>query len=122
MTPNRDDSVENPSYNPLAMSLRKNASLITFLVLLCCCIGIIMYSVFVPVVTDEKGYVYDLHPGTAKRTFAANLAQAGILKHPILFAIFAYTQPHKQLKTGEYLFPRGANLFEIWSKSRRVQD
>jgi len=75
-----------------------------------------LYSLFTPVITQAQGYVYYLRPGTSKRAMILELTQQNIIKHPFLFSLFAYPQRNVQLKTGEYLFPKGSSLYSIWKQ------
>lgn len=73
-----------------------------------------IYFLRSPVVEQDSGYVFYLKPGTSKQRLLTELTEAGVLKHPIIFALYVYPQLTAQLKTGEYLFPKGANLLSIW--------
>lgn len=84
--------------------------------LLCCFISVWLYFLFAPVITQKEGYVYYLRPGTSKKTMVAELTQQGIISHPLFFSFFIYPQKNEQLKTGEYLFPKGATLYSIWNQ------
>ena len=75
-----------------------------------------MYFLFMPTVTQENGIPYYLRPGTSKKMVVADLAQQGIIRHPWLFAFYTYSHKVTVLKTGEYLFPRGASQYSIWKQ------
>lgn len=87
----------------------------TFL-FLCCLIGMGIYVFYIPIVNQDKGLTYYLRPGTAKKTFIADLSQQGIIRYPSIFSWYVYAHKHNQLKTGEYLFPKGSNLISIWKQ------
>lgn len=79
-------------------------------------VSIGLYFLFAPVISKQEGYIYYLRPGTSKKTMLAELSQQGIISHPILFSLFIYPQRNAQLKTGEYLFPKGASPYSIWKQ------
>jgi len=75
-----------------------------------------LYMAFMPVVSDEKGFVYYLEPGTSRHKMIKELSRQGLIPHPYLFSLYAYTHIGSQLKTGEYLFPTGASQRNIWKQ------
>lgn len=77
-------------------------------------ISIWLYFLFTSTVKQEKGIIYYLRAGTSKQVLVKELSQQGIINHPLMFSLFAYPQKFAQLKTGEYLFPRGSTPFSIW--------
>ncbi|TAK77463.1 MAG: endolytic transglycosylase MltG [Gammaproteobacteria bacterium] len=83
---------------------------------LCAFIGIWFYSLGTTVVTQAKGVVYYLRPGTSKATAIADLSRQGVIPYPALFTLYTELNPHTYLKTGEYLFPKGSTPFSIWSQ------
>lgn len=76
--------------------------------------GVFGYYLYYPQVTQEKGFVYELHAGTSKKTFVAQLNQQGIIQTPGLFSAIIFFQKNSSLKTGEYFFPKGSTLGSIW--------
>lgn len=73
-----------------------------------------LYIFYIPVVTQPKGYIYELRTGLSKNSLIKELTQQGIISHPILFSLYTYTQRDAELKSGEYLFPKGSTLSTIW--------
>ena len=73
-----------------------------------------LYAFFVPVVSDDKGAIYYLKPGTSARMLMNDLSQQGIIPSSTLFSIYAYSHLNTKLKTGEYLFPKGSTESSIW--------
>ena len=98
----------------------KNKRLITIVVVLLVSIGCFASAwlryLYSPVINQDGGYTYYLHPGMSKRHVIADLAQQGIIQHPWLFSLYVYPQANSQLKTGEYLFPKGATPASIWKQ------
>lgn len=84
------------------------------LILIAMCMIASLFFLFGSTVSDEKGVVYYLKPGTSKKVFIAELSQQGIIRHPWLFSIYVYSHKGEPLKTGEYVFPNGASLVSIW--------
>lgn len=68
------------------------------------------------VVKQDAGYVYYLKPGTSKQRFITELTDAGLIQHSVFFSLFIYPQMDGHLKTGEYLFPKGATPLTIWKQ------
>jgi UPF0755 protein len=68
------------------------------------------------VVFDERGVVYEVRPGTSVRRMMMELNQQGIISHPWIFSLYAYPHVTAQLKTGEYLFPKGSTPSSIWKQ------
>lgn len=88
---------------------------IGFLLLtVCCLVGVFVYFLFSPVVNADKGVVYYLKPGTSKIAMLSELTEQGVIPHPWLFSLYICTQVNGHLKTGEYLFPKGATPVSIW--------
>lgn len=81
---------------------------------ICGAVAIWSYMNIMPVVTQDHGIVYYLKPGTPKTHIAEELSQQGVINHPQLFAFYVYLHPQGHLKTGEYLFPKGATMASIW--------
>jgi UPF0755 protein len=77
-------------------------------------VGMWLYFLFTPVVTQEGGVVYYLRPATSKPVFIEELHQQGIINHPFIFSLFTSPQASAHIKTGEYFFPKGATLSSIW--------
>jgi UPF0755 protein len=75
-----------------------------------------LYLLQKPVVEQREGYIFYLKPGTSKQRLVAELNEAGVINHPLLFAIYAYPQFNSQLKTGEYFFPTGSTSRSIWQQ------
>lgn len=86
------------------------ASLIFFGALFFACL---LYF-FSSAVSEEKGVAYYLRPGTSKKMFIADLSQQGIVHSTWLYSLYVYSHKGEPLKTGEYLFPKGASLVTIW--------
>ncbi len=84
-----------------------------------CLVGLMSYAMFSRAVTQEAGVIYYLKPGTSKKALVKDLQQLGLLRYPRLFALYIYTMPRSQLKTGEYLFPQGASAYTIWKQITR---
>lgn len=82
----------------------------------CCLISVFSYFLFTPVVSQNKGIVYYLRPGTSKTTFIKELSQQNIIHYSALFSLYVYPQSFAQLKTGEYLFPKGSTPISIWKQ------
>lgn len=87
-------------------------SVITF----CCLLSMWLYALYTPAVSQEGGYTYYLRPGASKRVVINDLSQAGIVKGSLVFSIYIYLHKNEQLKTGEYLFPKGSTLVSIWNQ------
>lgn len=81
---------------------------------LCAFIALCLYTLFMPVVFDTKGYAFYIHPGMSKRAVLHELASENLLHLPYLFFLYAYPSHDAQIKTGEYLFPRWSTPFSIW--------
>lgn len=91
--------------------------IVSFVVLVVCCqTGIGLYSLLMPAVHQDGGFVYYLKPGTSKKVMIADLSRQGVIRHPLLFSLYVYPQINKRLKTGEYLFPKGSSLGSIWKQ------
>lgn len=73
-----------------------------------------IYVLFVPVINEPSGLPFYLSQGTSKRHFLNDLEQKKLLPSRLFFAVYIYMQPFATLKTGEYLFPKGASLYSIW--------
>lgn len=73
-----------------------------------------LYAFFIPVVSDEKGVVYYLKPGTSTQAMISELSQQGVIPSSILFSVYAYPHFKRHLKTGEYFFPKGSTEASIW--------
>lgn len=74
------------------------------------------YVYFAPIMTKDDGYVYYLKPASSKSHVLADFTEQGVIKHPMLFSLYIYTHPNDHLKTGEYLFPKGASLASVWKQ------
>jgi UPF0755 protein len=42
------------------------------------------------------------------------LSEQGLIRHPWLFDLYAYSKPSSQLKSGEYFFPKSSTPISIW--------
>lgn len=86
--------------------------LISFGAILACIAAIFLavwlHFYFTPIVTQAAGLRYQLRTGATLKTFTANLAQEGIVTHPLLLHILARLRGSKtELKAGIYLIPAG---------------
>lgn len=77
-------------------------------------IGVWFYILLAPIVTQEGGVIYYLKPGTSRQAMVTELTEQGILTHPLALSIFITPQKSPHLKTGEYLFPKGASPLSMW--------
>lgn len=84
--------------------------------ILCAVIGMWIYLLFSPVVSEENGYVYYLRPGIVKRALITDLHERGIIKHPTALWLYAFPQKNSALKTGEYHFQKGSSEYSIWKQ------
>jgi len=84
--------------------------------ILCCFVSIWVYFLFTPAVTQDEGYVYYVRPGITKRLVVNELAQQGIITHPVLLLIYGFPQKNAALKTGEYRFAKGSTPYSIWKQ------
>jgi UPF0755 protein len=75
-----------------------------------------LYFLFTPAVSRSQAYVYYVHPGASKHAVINDLAEQGIITHPILFALYAFPHPTSALKTGEYYFGPGSTPRSIWKQ------
>jgi UPF0755 protein len=75
-----------------------------------------LYAFYVPEVVNEHGAVYELKPGTSVKRMVTEMHEQGIVEHPIVFALFAYSHLKTPLKTGEYLFPKGSTPYTMWKQ------
>jgi UPF0755 protein len=72
------------------------------------------YALFVPVVYQKEGVVFNLKAGTSRSELVSELSQQGLVRFSPLYALYTYLRMDGQLKTGEYLFPNHATPFSIW--------
>lgn len=93
---------------------RWRLSIITGITVIICLLAFCSYTLFSPVVSNEKGEIYYLHPNLSKHAVINELSQQGLIRHPWLFAFYVYTKPTLQLKSGEYLFPTSSTPISIW--------
>jgi len=69
---------------------------------------------FVSWVTDEQGYKYTVRQGASMHSVIDELSLQGIIKHPSLFKLLVRIKDNAhELKSGEYLFPKGASATKI---------
>lgn len=87
-----------------------------FIISLCGFLGLWLFFLFSPIISKEKGLTYYLRPGTSKKLLVESLSQEGIITHPALFSLYLYLHPNAQLKTGEYLFPKGSTPVSLWGQ------
>lgn len=78
-------------------------------------VGFWVISIFLPTVTSS-GATYYLRAGTSKKQLINDLYQQGIISHPVFFKLYIYSQKKAHLKTGEYLFNKGASPYSIWQQ------
>ena len=60
-----------------------------------------------------------IEQGLGRRAIAGRLADEGVLRSRWPFLLYAYAQPHRTLKAGEYVFDRPASAAEVFSKLAR---
>jgi len=89
-----------------------------FALALSCFIGLMLYFLFTPVITQKEGASYYLRPGATKKIVAYDLSQQGIINHPMLLLLYAFPHKNYALKTGEYYFPKGSTPYSIWKQFR----
>lgn len=80
----------------------------------CCFLGMGLYALYMPVVSNPAGVTYFLKPGSSKKAVIADLSQQGLVSLPLFFSLYTYPQKTVPLKTGEYLFPKGSTPASIW--------
>ena len=91
--------------------------LASFLILAVCGLASLwFYCLNSSVVPQKEGVTYYLKPGTSKKIFITQLSLQGLIHYPDLFSLYIYPQHTSQLKTGEYLFPKGSTLISIWKQ------
>lgn len=98
------------------MNKRWLKSLVLMVLSIAFIIGLWLYTLFMPVVYQSKGYVYYLAPGTSKKQALAELSAQGMIRFPKIFSLYIYTHQSAYLKTGEYLFPQGSSPLSIWKQ------
>ena len=73
------------------------------------------YFNFYSVIDIVPGVPFLLKTGTTAEQAVKQLSQEGIVHYPKLFSLWIRLHgTTKQLKSGEYLFPKGASLKAIW--------
>jgi UPF0755 protein len=80
----------------------------------CCMLGLWLFFLYVPIITQSEGATYYLRPGTSKKMLVSELKQQGIFSHSKLFSLYIYFHFNSQLKTGEYFFAKGSTLDSMW--------
>ncbi len=60
-----------------------------------------------------------IEQGLGRRAIAGRLADEGVLRSRWPFLLYAYAQPHRTLKAGEYVFDRPMSAAEVFSKLAR---
>ena len=73
-----------------------------------------LYFMFSSTVTAEQGVVYYLRAGTSRQALSTELSQQDIIRHPWIFSLYIHLNKKSSLKTGEYLFRKGATPYSIW--------
>jgi UPF0755 protein len=69
---------------------------------------------FSPLILDEQGYPYTVHPGEKIQSVIDDLYFKNIIKNRLFFRILVDLRGGGyDLKAGEYLFPAGANAYKI---------
>lgn len=86
-------------------------SLVTFLLIV---VLSFCYFLFSATVTSPQGVVYYLQPGTSKKSLITELNNQGVLRHAWIFSLYVGMHSKEVLKSGEYVFPQGASLVNIW--------
>ncbi|MDJ0805493.1 MAG: endolytic transglycosylase MltG [Gammaproteobacteria bacterium] len=89
--------------------------------------GWIEYNHFIqsPLNLPDEGLTYQLHPGSSVHSLSADLANKGVIEHPLLLRLYArLTNQAGNLKAGEYWIPIEATpgrLLEILSSGKVLQ-
>src|SRR3990167_1755242 len=80
-------------------------------------IGFYLYFAFNPVIKESAGVTFLLKAGTSSNRVVDELTQENIVAHPALVTLWIYLRGDaKQLKIGEYFFPKGASFLTIWTQ------
>jgi len=70
-----------------------------------------------PLITDEHGFKYTVHPGVSTRAVINDLYLQNIIKYPVFFKVLLRLKKFKgsptQLKAGEYVFPKGSTPLDV---------
>lgn len=93
---------------------RWRRSIITAVIVVVCFLMFWGYTLFAPTISNQKGEIYYLHANLSKHIVINQLSEQGLIRHPWLFALYAYSKPATQLKSGEYLFPKSSSPISIW--------
>lgn len=93
--------------------MKKSQVYLSIIILVCCLAGWFIY-LDIPRVQQNQGVTYYLRSGTSNKIFVADMQKIGIIGNSLLLTFYILPQKSAQLKTGEYLFPKGSNLFSIW--------
>jgi len=75
---------------------------------------IVLKSLFSPVILDDQGYQYTVQSGENIKSVINDLYFKNIIKNRLFFRILVDLRGGgNDLKAGEYLFPKGANAYQI---------
>lgn len=86
----------------------------TSLILLISILGMWINFRFFSLVTDEHGYKYTVRQGASMGSVVDELSLQNVIKHPVLFKLLVHIKNNAhELKSGEYLFPKGASASKI---------
>ena len=79
-------------------------------------VGVCIYFVFAPVMTQQGSMIFYLRPGTSKKVIGAELLQQGVISSSTTFSFYMLLHKNAELKSGEYLFPAGSSVHSIWKQ------
>ena len=63
-----------------------------------------------------SGVFVEIPRGASARTIAKRLAEKGVIRSRIAFAVLCRWRPHRTLQAGEYFFDRPENAFRVYDK------
>lgn len=81
-----------------------------------CCLSMWLYFLFAPVVSQKSGYIYYVRPAITRHLLIKDLAEQGIITHPIALLLYALPQKNSAIKVGEYHFLQGASSYSIYKQ------
>lgn len=79
-------------------------------------LSIWLYFAYYPIVAQPSGVVYYLKSGLSKEATIQDMGEQGVVRLPLLFSFYAYIHAGAQLKSGEYMFPKGSTHVSIWKQ------
>jgi len=100
------------------MPLRLSKRVLGLAVLLAAAV-LALVSVSLPYQGYSGQKVVVIEQGLGRRAIAARLASEGVLSSRWPFLVYAYLQPHRTLKAGEYVFDRPLSAAAVFSKLAR---